>query len=126
MSISSKGICLVISVWVKERRTFPCGKSLLQVQTLTSRFGIETFFIDTETTFCFYMDQYKITHYAVQEMYILNYKQGHQITIDFHLITHILGVYVGQMYSEQCKIYFQLHHWQTLHHINPLEKFLPY
>ena len=37
----------------------------------------------------------KIVIYAVQEMYIFQYKQGRQMPIDFYIITHILGVYMG-------------------------------
>ena len=53
MTVSPKGLCLVISGRVKERRTFPCGILLFRVQTLNSRFRISTVFIDTLTMFSF-------------------------------------------------------------------------
>ena len=49
MYISPKGLCPIILGWVKELRTIPSGNSLFWVQTLTSRFIIETISIDTVT-----------------------------------------------------------------------------
>ena len=93
MSISSKGICLVISGFVKERSKSPCGKSLLWVQNLQ----IEFFFIDTITLFVLNIDQHKNIIYIFQEIYILLFKKNHQMLLDFHMVPHIIGVYMGQM-----------------------------
>ena len=49
MYISPKGLRPIILGWVKELRTIPSGNSLFWVQTLTSRFIIETISIDTVT-----------------------------------------------------------------------------
>ena len=51
MSVIPKGIYLLILGRVKERRKLTCGNSLLQVETLTSRSGIATLFIDTGAIF---------------------------------------------------------------------------
>ena len=56
MSVSLKGLCLVILVWVKEGSKFPCGNLIFWVQTLMSRFGITTVFIDTVTLFFTWLD----------------------------------------------------------------------
>ena len=45
----------------------------------------------------FFMDWNKNMIYAVQEMYILHFKQGRQMLIDFHLIPQFLGVYMGHV-----------------------------
>ena len=82
ISESSKGLCIVISVWVKGRRKFPSGNSLFLVQTLMARFGIQKcVHWHIHTLFLFYMDSHTIVIYAVQEMYVLNYKHGHHIPI---------------------------------------------
>ena len=74
MYVSLKDLCLVIYGCFREPRKSPCGKSLLRVQTLTSRFGISTVFIDTVTLCCFNMYWHRIVIYDVQEMYILHWK----------------------------------------------------
>ena len=86
MSVSSKGICIVISVCVKGCIKSPCGNSILRVQTLMPIFGIATLLIEIVTVFVSYVDQPKNMICDIQEMYILYWKQGHQMIIDFHLI----------------------------------------
>ena len=56
MSVSSKGLNLVILGCVKEGSKFTAVNSLLGVQTLTSIFGIANVFVDTVTVFVSYMD----------------------------------------------------------------------
>ena len=71
MSISSKGICLVISGFVKERSKSPYGKSHLWVQNLQ----IEIVFIDTITLFVLNIDRHKNIIYIFQEIYIFHCKK---------------------------------------------------
>ena len=97
MFVSPKGLCLIISGWVKESRKSPCGNLLFRVRTLTSRFGVSTVFIGTVTMFCFYMDRHKIVIYEFQEMYIFYCKQGDQMPIDFHMTPHLLELYMVQI-----------------------------
>ena len=96
MSISSKVVCLVISVFVKERRKLPCEKSLFRVQTLTSRFGKTTVLIYAVLDFYFTCIDMK-TLFIPSRRCIYHCKQGHLMPIDFNMISYLLGVYMGQM-----------------------------
>ena len=79
----------------KERSKLHFGDSLLQLQTLTSIFGIETVLIGTVTIFL--MVRHKSAICDIQEMYIFRFNQVHQMLIGFHLITRLIGVYMGQV-----------------------------
>ena len=54
--------------------------------------------------------------YAIHDMYIIHFKHSHQLPICFHLITHLLGVYMGHVQIKQCKNYLKLHHWKLQQH----------
>ena len=53
MSLSSKGLCILVSGCIKERRKSPCEKSLFRVQNLASRFRIAAVVIDKVKVFVF-------------------------------------------------------------------------
>ena len=63
-----------------------------------SIFGIATVLIDTVTDFLFlkWID-IKRDLFRPGDIFILHYKQVHQMSINFHLIPHLLGVYMGNM-----------------------------
>ena len=83
--------------FIKERMKFPCGNPLFWVLSLTSRFRIETFFIDTVKVFCLLHGTTLNNGFCCPgDVYII-LKKDYQMIIDLHMIPHILGFYMGQM-----------------------------
>ena len=97
MSVSLKGLCLVILGGVKEHSRLTCGKSFSRVQTLMSRFVISTVLIVTVNLFCFLYGLTK-NHDLCRLGYLyVAFQTKSPYKNDFRLITHIIGVYMVNM-----------------------------